>query len=378
MNVSTLNPTRALRCAAITVLLPLGLTIGCTAQEDEVATGRSSDATQQYTPVSAEPASAVQPAGNGFVRYTATEEAFTVEIPDGWQAYTQIDRSAGFGGIPWSTYASPDNQMVVRVPDRPMTLYMLPNPQLGLYEGGTGGYNRTPVRSYVPAPQYAAEHGWRIAHAMGCQNPQVVDQRDRSDFLRPSNSSASAQGRVTQITVGQATVQCRQGGQSRVIITQASTVGMNNGAWYTSTLHMTAPGAKAQEAARIFEHLNQTTTPNPEWMQQEATVGQRKFAENERLRQQQGRQWAASRPRTTWSPGSPGSSTYSGAASDDAHQAFINSIHGTQDLTDRYGDTVYGVESYSNYHWQDGQGNIVGTDIDENPNPLEYERMGTP
>ena len=163
-----------------------------------------------------------------------------------------------------------------------------------------------------------------------------------------------------------------------VIITQALTVGMTNGGWYTNTFHMTAPGAKAEEAARILDHMNQTHTPNPEWAQREAAVGQRKYAENERLRHQQAQQWAATRPKTTWSPGAPGSSTYSGAASDESHQAFINSIRGTQDLTDRYGDTVYGVESYSNYHWQDGQGNIVGTDIDENPNVLEYERMGTP
>jgi hypothetical protein len=213
---------------------------------------------------------------------------------------------------------------------------------------------------------------------MGCQNPQVVDQKDRSDLLQQSRSSTSAQNRVAQITVGEATVECRQGGPSRVIIARALTVGLSNGAWYTTTLHMTAPGAKAEEAARIFEHLNQTHTPNPEWVQRETAVADRKSAENERLLQQQARQWAASRPRTTWSPGSTSGGTYSGGVSDESHQAFINSIRGTKDLTDRYGDSVYGVESYSNYHWQDGQGNIVGTDIDENPNPLEYERMGTP
>jgi hypothetical protein len=158
-----------------------------------------------------------------------------------------------------------------------------------------------------------------------------------------------------------------------VIITQAWSVGLTNGAWYANTLHMTAPGAKADEAARVFEHLNQTYTPNPEWTQRESAVSERTLAENERLLNQQARQWAASRPKTTWSPGT--SSGYTGGTSDKAHRDFINSIHGTQDLTDRYGDPVYGVESHSTYHWQDGQGNIVGTDIHENPNPLEYERM---
>jgi hypothetical protein len=66
----------------------------------------------------------------------------------------------------------------------PTALYTFPAPQPGSHEGGTGGYNRTPVHSYVPGPQYAAEHGRRTAQTMGCQNSQVIDQRHHSGFLQ--------------------------------------------------------------------------------------------------------------------------------------------------------------------------------------------------
>jgi len=374
MNIPTLNLTRFLRCAVIAALLPLAFTIGCTAQENEYDAARTYDSPEPNTAQTVGPASAqnaaVQTVGTGYVRYTAPENAFTVEIPQGWQAQTRIDRSSG-GGVPWSIYASPDGEIALFAPDRPGANYMLPDPRVGRHEGGYSGI--FPVRGYVQGIDYATEHAQRIAHALGCRNAQLVDRRARPDMSQRTRAflPPNAASMFGELTTGEAHLQCQYNGGNILLIAGASSFQFRSvPGWLVSTSVAIAPLARAEEAKRVIDHMNRTATPNRTW-------GAQQFAASQRAAQEA--QMAAWRAKSrSGGRTSSGLGTTTGGTSDEAHKAFIHSIHGTTDLTDRFGDTVYGVESYSNYHWQDRQGNIVGTDIDSNPNPLEYERMGTP
>jgi hypothetical protein len=312
------------------------------------------------------------PASRGYVLYTAPENAFTAEVPQGWQVQTRIDRSSG-GGVPWSVYSSPDGQIVIRSPDQPAVGYMLPDPRVGRYEGTRSGIY--PVRSYVSGVDHADAHARRIAQHLGCRTAQVTDRRERPDLVRRTRSflPVQAASNFGQMTSGEAYLDCRvDGGHALLVIAHATSIRFSNGAgWVAVTSSGVAPAERRDEVVAVIEHVNRTMTPNRAWGEAQYAASQRaaQRAQIAAARAQRSRSTASTG--TGWSPGS----TSSTGTSDAAHDAFINSIRGTQDLTDRYGDTVYGVESYSNYHWQDGQGNIVGTDVDSNPNPLEYERM---
>lgn len=321
------------------------------------------------------PGGAFEPTGQpGFVRYIEpNEQAFSVMIPASWRMQTQIDRSSGYGAQTWKTLASPDGQVVLRSPDMPPIFFASPNPQMGMHEGTQVGSMQ--VRSYRQGRAYAAEHTQRVAQALGCGSMQPSPPRARAD-LEARLHQFKPQGTdqlVRRFSTGEAEARCQRGGQALILIVHATTVELHSGGWYPSTSSIVAPAERADEARQAMEQFAQTFTPNMQWANREAQVGQRRLAEEARAR-------SRSAGRGNYAGGYTGSSgssssTWSGSSSDASHQAFINSIHGTQDLTDQFGDTVWGVESNSTYHWQDNQGNIVGTDIDENPNPLEYSRM---
>ena len=316
-----------------------------------------------------------QPIGNGRQRYTAPEDAYTVEVPDGWRVQTYIDRSGPNGTIPWTIFTSADGQIVMRAPDAAGASYVLPDPRLARYEGQRAGIFL--VRRFASAHQYAAGHAQRIAQQIGCYNGQVVEQRDRPDFVQKtweSLPSRVAQS-FSQIFIGEALLRCQRESGTLSILAGASVFFVGpTGGWLVSTSSLLAPIGRYGEAQRAMDLINETMVPNSDWMEREFTAAQRRAAEAARA--VAARRPASGRTSSSLPNSSEGSlDTSTSSMSDDGHRAVIHSIHGTQDLTDRFGDTVYGVESTASHHWQDTQGNIVGTTIDQNPNPLEYTRM---
>jgi len=309
--------------------------------------------------------------GNDYVLYTAPEQIFTAEVPASWQVQTYVDRSHPDGTIPWTGYASPDGQIVIRAPDALPGKFMMPNPYVGRYEGQRSGIFA--VRGLVPAEQYASEHAQRIAQQLGCAGGRFVDRGNRPKAAQSVRESMpqAVRSSISRVHAGEAVLECQYGETSLQIFAQAVVFAMDTvQGWMASTSSMIAPPSRADEALRIRTHIDESTTMNRAWIEREFREGQRRAAEASR------KAWQAQQRQRQLNAATRSTSTGTGSSSDDGgHRAFINSIHGTQDLTDRFGDTVYGVESHSTYHWQDGQGNIVGTDIDSNPNVLEYERM---
>jgi len=316
-----------------------------------------------------------QPIGNGRMRYTAPEDAYTVEVPGGWRVQTYIDRSSPNGTIPWTIFTSADGQIVMRAPDAAGASYVRPDPRLARYEGQRSGPFL--VRRFASTHQYAAGHAQRIAQQIGCRGGQVVEQRDRPTFVQKMWESLPPRVAQTfsQIFVGEALLRCQRESDSLFILAGASVFFVGpTGGWLVSTSSLLSPVGRYGEARRAIDLINETMVPNPDWMEREFIAAQRRAAEAERAI---AARRAASGRLSSSLPSSSESSLDTGASStsDDGHRALIHSIHGTQDLTDRFGDTVYGVESTASHHWQDTQGNIVGTTIDQNPNPLEYTRL---
>ena len=60
---------------------------------------------------------------------------------------------------------------------------------------------------------------------------------------------------------------------------------------------------------------------------------------------------------------------------DEVFRRFSNYIRGAEDVRDPVTGREFKVESGANYYWIDALGRIVGTEIDENPDALRFERL---
>lgn len=321
-----------------------------------------------------------QPLGNGYVRHTGPEQAYTVEAPQGWQLRSSINRQGGGFPIVYAQFGSPDRQIGLSVPDGPPETYMEPNPQMGAYEGQQMGPVR--ISRFVPATEYVATYAQQYAQRLGCQQAQIVERRDRPDLVARSRQFLLPGITLTRFGTAEVVVHCQYNGMPTALIVTSSTMSLapQNGMamWSASSSTMITPRARLAEARQVLDHTQRTYTPNMQWQSREyQAMQQRIIAQNRQRRGGMNGGYASGGYTGGSTAGTGGYTGYTGGASDASHEAFINSIRGTQDLTDQFGDTHYGVETNSPYNWIDNSGNIVGTEIDENPNALEYTRMSS-
>lgn len=321
----------------------------------------------------ASPPSAALPAALApdpdFVTFTGPEGAFTVEVPEGWDVSATIDRSMG-AGIERLRMASPDGAMLLLSPDAPLLQVWAPDPSLGLYEGAHLGVMR--VQRYTPAAALARTLAAERAAALGCWGARVTEVEDEPGLAARARAATPLALLPRANHTALATVACEWKGAPHVAFVGVST--FDSGMlWGAATSVFVAPEPRRDEARAILDRFRRTYTPDMAWREREAGVWSGPHGPpgpgwhgpgGHPLGGHGPSGWSSPPP---WTPASP--------PPDTGMDAFIDALTGTVDLRDRWGDPVYDHESTAAYHWQDGQGNIVGTELDENPDPLEYERI---
>ncbi len=188
------------------------------------------------------------------------EQAFTVEVPQGWKVGGGLDR-VGFADTRVEIDVnSPDGQSNIRLGDAGVAPYALLD---GRHAEGTVddlGLEAQPVfASYRTGPEFAALYA-RGRFYKTCSSP-TADTADVNfslpDFL-PNASSGQ------QSSVGRIAYSCNNG--QEIAFADARTT-LSSNLWLVPTLgSFIAPAAQLSTARAILLHMAQTFKINPAWV----------------------------------------------------------------------------------------------------------------
>jgi hypothetical protein len=319
-------------------------------------------------------ASAAGPARLSYVQWAdPLEGAFSIEIPQGWQASGGMRRLAPVDTRASSEIRSPDGQILITTGDPQVPPFVLPAPTQAMAGLREGSWYSSPygvkmmIRRYVPGVQFAAEYA-RNKYGQLCPGMKVVDSRDRQDL-------ASLLGRglkqmpgilMQQLTMGEISFTCS--GPRPLIGYAFAGTQLNNasgtGLWTAPYLAgwLATPEA-APTAKAVLQHVATTIRMNPQW------VGQQQH-----LTREQGEIVARAHAEISKSI----DDTYWSRqrVMDDINRRRSNNTLGLTDVRDPQTGETWKVVSGHNYYWRkDYTDTVAGTNTHDRPDtdfsPLE-------
>jgi hypothetical protein len=192
------------------------------------------------------------------------EQAFSIEIPQGWKAHGGMFRSNPVDARPFVDINSPDGKTNIRVGDASVPSYDLPNPVL---------QSRQPakfVAPYATGDAFATKYGQDRFRSL-CQNLQIY----KTATAEPVWGRGSG---GIRITAGWAGFTCTENGAPMGAYVYAETMEImptfgSAGHWYVITLGSAiAPIAQGKAAGDILLHCYKSIALNPAWMRNQGQI----------------------------------------------------------------------------------------------------------
>jgi hypothetical protein len=184
----------------------------------------------------------------------AREQAFSIEVPQGWKTYGGLFRYSTIDARMVVDMTSPDGLTNIRVGDTMVPPYRVPGPFL---PPGPG------VAAYVAGNVFATKYG-QARFASMCQGVQLT----KSDAVTPKYHAAG--GGMTRTTGGEAFFSCTKNGATMLAYVYAETTLMGPGgpgsSWVVAALgSLMAPTAQATAVGAMLEHVGESLVLNPAW-----------------------------------------------------------------------------------------------------------------
>ena len=241
----------------ITVLLGVGAT-GCSGCSPATGSASATSST-----------SAAGAAGTAYTTYQdPLEQAFTVEVPQGWKVRGGLFRLGYSDERPMVDLLSPDGQTNVRLGDVSIPTYTTPAPPYNTKEGSTvdlGAQAQLTVAKYRSGPEFAVLYSHTRFYQV-CKSP-TSDSTDLG-FTIPDYIPSQG-GPVPASSAGAIAYQCGTGPTQRVAFAYAKT--QQAGAlWGAATLgSFLSPANEVATAKAILLHCAQTFKLNPAWIEKQ-------------------------------------------------------------------------------------------------------------
>lgn len=338
-----------------------------TAPEAQFAQGRDTYARiLQSFKITGAPAGSAPQVATSYVRWQdPREQAFSLEVPAGWQATGGLFRHASVDTRVGLLVRSPDGQVTLSAGDAEIPPFTEPNQTLewtGFHEGSwySPGYGlNMMVRRYMSGVDFAREY---VASkvAQSCSDLQFSEARDRPDIAQLLDGIYRQVGGVVNMSLstGEVAFACSAGGGSMRGYYFAGTLhtqGQGFGQWNVEYLHgFLSTVAKADEAQAALAHMVQTFRINPAW----ASMQQNITAQTSQIVSQTNAEISKIIDDSYWSRQ---------ATMDEISRRRSNATLGVLDAVDPATGRELKVESSSNYYWIDQRGTIVGTETDTKP-----------
>jgi hypothetical protein len=260
--------TKLNRTTLIRLSMVAALAVGCRSGKT-VVSAEAAGTQGQSQPVAYQP----QPRAAGAVGDTARwvtvrdqrEEAFSIDVPLGWNATGGMFRYRIAYPRPSIDMNSPDGRINLRIGDSTIPNYQTPNPNpyLPVTPGGP------PVARYASGDVFAGKYGLARFGSM-CQGIELKGTRP----AQPKYSRADSA--YTQSTAGVANFTCVRNGVQMSGYVYAETmlvraVWGQPSNWYVMALgSYLAPAAQEQTAAALLKHSAESIVMSPEWLETQA------------------------------------------------------------------------------------------------------------
>jgi hypothetical protein len=322
-------------------------------------------------------------AGTGPITYVnwkdPQEGAFTLQVPRGWQVVGGAYHLTATDVRSAVTMISPDGQMRIFFGDSNIGGFIEPSQMLayaGMREGGLYGLgdgSQLEIRRFITGAQFARNYA-QNRFAQQCSSMQVQSGGDRQDLTSTFLQSARAEGMTNaRLTAGDAVFTCAgKGGQLQGHVFAATLYPLpgRSTIWQLYRLYGYIAAPQSQQAAdSIVQQVMQSFRVDQQWRQRADQIANNAVQQdNYRSQQIQARARAAiqENQRQTSEMIVKGYEQRS-QVYDEISRRRENSILGTTDVIDPVSGSQYKIDSYSNYHWMNNQGAIVGNDTGANP-----------
>jgi len=285
------------------------------------------------------------------------ENAFQVEVPQGWKDIGGTRRWNALQYRAWATALSPDGATILSVGDPNELSYATPMYGFrpgSVYDGGGGTrYIVDPLQS---AQQYAVTWGTRKLRAF-CTAIKVAGSRSRPDMTQQISSLSRAMG--VRHDYGEATFTCERNGVELsgyaflgVTLIRTSPQG---GLWYADSItSFLAPAPVAGVAAGLLAHMIKSFRPNPLWLARQSqtavNVSQIAAQTNAAISNSIMEGWKER-----------------GATMDRVMEEGSRTRLGIDIYADPATGNQYTVCNDSNFYWANPSGTVVGTQTDTAP-----------
>jgi hypothetical protein len=285
----------------------------------------------------------------------ATETAYTLEVPVGWNTSGGVFRVNALDARPWVETVSPQADTRISMGDRDIPPFIEPmtNFPPGSWYAPYGFVQL--VQPFTPGALFSRDYALNKI-AQFCSNVEMTDVRDRPDRVREYQQTRPSSREV--VTVGDASFRCLQQGQPRIgwyAATTSVTARIPYVTWKVQELYgyVTAPG-NAPVVEAILARMQATLQFNPEWIMAQIRLA----GGTSQMISEAGAQIAAEAARRQRTRD---------AADDEMSRRRSNATLGIVDVIDPATDRHITVESGSNYYWVDQRGVVVGTNTDARP-----------
>ncbi len=297
------------------------------------------------------------------------EQAFSVDVPKGWNVRGGLFRFASVDTRPTVELTSPDGKIRVTSGDAQIPTFTVPTQTLawaGFREGSwySPGYGvNMMLRRYLTGAQFAEEYvRSRVLAAAACSDGQITDRRDRRELAEPINQLYQGLGAgvgAVRLDLGEVRFTCTKNGERWQGYYLAGTLLVNSpagGLWHVDHLIGYASSQpKAPLAEAVLLRMIRSAHENPAWtrMQQNIT------ADTSRIVARTGQEISDSVRKTfenRWK------------AEADVMRKDTNARRGTTDLIDPDTGETWNVQSQSRHFWRKpGSDVIVGTETSDPP-----------
>jgi hypothetical protein len=205
------------------------------------------------------------------------ENAFTVDVPAGWQTQGGMIRRGPLNIDPFLRALSPDRSVYIMLddPDTPvfatLTSTMVAT---GFREGMpyNPGHLQEIVMHYIPGKQYARQYGLMNFSKL-CKNLAVESSNDRPDMAAKEQS-----GPGTRVDGGEVIFTCTHAHASAKAYVSAVTFFHDQygiGMWGVSRLRgFIAPAAGFDQVLAMLNHMSASVQVNPQWEREQQQISQ--------------------------------------------------------------------------------------------------------
>jgi hypothetical protein len=316
------------------------------------------------TPVSA-------PAANiTWVKFTdPLEQAFTLEVPQGWTVKGGMFRLGYSDHRQMVDMTSPDGKINIRIGDLSIPVYFLPNQshrEGEVYDLGAQAQGR--VARYRTGQEFSAAYG-KARFAKVCTSV-TLKQSSLPPIAKPIDPAGN--NSTAKTSDGEATYSCAgsQGARIAYVFSQTAPA---QGLWQVANLvSYVAPDTQVAETRNILEHSEKTFVLSPAWIQKQKQLDEQALVyqrERQQARMRQLTEQVAQFETKMQAMQNQVNQFERGQAKRESQfQAFDNVIAGVTPTVDPFGNAGESATGAKNSYWRNpATGETVNADKSPGP-----------